>query len=766
MIESGGYAARPWTQWYASGVPRELSVPDVALTRLLYDAAEEFPRRKALTFLGRTMTYRALVKAVESFAAALQSLGVRKGDRVAVILPNCPQNVIAFYAVLRLGAVVVQHNPLYTPAELHHQLADSSATVAIVYDGAYSRLAQARRGTSLRHVIVTSLADYLPSGKRLALLLPFGSVRDKREQLVAPVPRDADVLKFADLLESSPRLGVAQVPLAPATDLAVLQYTGGTTGLPKGAMLTHRNLVANAYQATAWDPAVRRGRETVLAVLPLFHVYGLTMCLTMNMLVAGTLVMLPTFDLDLLFKAIDKYKPTVFPGVPPMYDQLVRSRRTHKHDLRSIRTCVSGAMRLPPETVDKFERVTGGRLVEGYGLTESSPVALANPLNDNARPGSIGVPLPGTDARIADLDDPTRDAPFGVAGELCVRGPQVFAGYWRQREDTETMLREGWLHTGDIAVMAPDGFVTIVDRKRDVIVASGFSIFPSEIEEVLSEHPAVEDCAVVGVPHYYRGETVKAYVVIRAGHRVNGDELRGFCSARLAAYKVPALFEFRQDLPRNMLGKALRRVLRAEHEAGRTAVGALDTGHPEQTEPMRLDPDAYGTWQRVEPSEAVSPTVATAHVDTPRPRDDAGASTALDRLRRGRAAPRPDPPDLPSAHHDPYPSGPAGTEGGAGPDTEQPPAAPTRRAGREPPAAALGNRDGDPAESAVPAHPDESETDPDVRRHLSELNERLDPRFGHYDARTSREWPPRAHAPAAGGERDRRANGAGPPDRR
>jgi long-chain acyl-CoA synthetase len=565
---SEGYAARPWVRWYLPGVAQRLDVPDIALTQLLDQAAEDFPRRKALAFLGRTMTYRALVSAVDQFAGALSDLGVRKGDRVALILPNCPQNVIAFFAVLRLGAVVVQHNPLYTSPELRHQLSDSGATVAIVYDGAYERLAQARPGTQLRHVIVTSLADYLPSGKRLALLLPFGSVREKREQLLAPVPRDADVLKFSELLDPS-RRPMQQVPITPASDLALLQYTGGTTGLPKGAMLTHRNLVANAYQTAAWDPAMRRGQETILAALPMFHVYGLTLCLTLNMLVGGTLVLLPTFDLGLLYKAIDSWKPTVFPGVPPMYDQIVRSRRTARHDLRSIRTCVSGAMRLPPETVEKFQHVTGGHLVEGYGLTESAPVALANPLNGSSRPGTIGLALPGTDLRIADLIDSSRDVPLGVAGELCVRGPQVFAGYWQQPEETASMLRDGWLHTGDIAVMDDDGFVTIVDRKRDVILASGFSIFPSEIEDVLSEHPAVEECTVVGVSHFYRGETVKAFVVVRAGEQVSEDELHRFCADRLVAYKVPAEFEFRRELPHNILGKVLRRVLRAEHEAVR-----------------------------------------------------------------------------------------------------------------------------------------------------------------------------------------------------
>jgi long-chain acyl-CoA synthetase len=565
---TAGYGSRPWLRWYAPGVPAQVEVPDIPLTTLLDDAARDFPRRTALVFLGRTMTYAALADAVDRLAGALHELGVRKGDRVALILPNSPQNVIAFFAALRLGAVIVQHNPLYTPSELHHQLADSGATVAIVYDGAYRRLAQARRATALEHVIVTSLADYLPSGKRLALRLPFRRLREKREQLITELPSDADVLNFARLVRA-PAGRAPDVEITPERDLALLQYTGGTTGLPKGAMLTHRNLVANAYQASAWDPAVEHGAETVLAALPIFHVYGLTMCLTMPVLTASTVVLLPTFDLGLLFAAIDKWHPSVFPGVPPMYDQIVHSRRTSRHDLRSIRTCVSGAMRLPPETAQRFEQVTGGRVVEGYGLTESSPVALANPLDDNARLGTIGLPLPSTDVRIADPEDPSRDLPIGVPGELCVRGPQVFRGYWRQSKESQAMLRNGWLHTADIAKMDEDGFVTIIDRKRDVILASGFSVFPSEIEEVLAQHPAVESCAVVGVSHYYRGETVKAFVILRDEAQASEYELHQFCAARLVAYKVPSSFEFRQDLPRNLLGKVLRRELRDQHEARR-----------------------------------------------------------------------------------------------------------------------------------------------------------------------------------------------------
>jgi long-chain acyl-CoA synthetase len=612
---TAGYGSRPWLRWYATGVPSDVHVPDAPVHWLLDQAARDFPRRVAISFLGKAITYRELVDAVDRFAGALQGLGVRKGDRVALILPNCPQGVIAFFATLRLGAVVVQHNPLYTPSELHHQLADSGATVVIVYDGAYTRLAAAKPGTDVVHVIVTSLSEYLTSGKRLALRLPFGKVREKRDALITEIPDDADVIHFAKLLRTPPH-AVSDVEINPERDLALLQYTGGTTGLPKGAMLTHRNLVANAHQARAWDPDVVAGEEVVLAALPIFHVYGLTMCLTMPILTAATIVLLPTFDLGLLFAAIDKWRPTVFPGVPPMYDQIVHSRRTGRHDLRSIRTCVSGAMRLPPELVESFAKVTGGRLVEGYGLTESSPVALANPLDHNARPGTIGVPLPGTDARIADPDDPTRDMPIGDAGELCVRGPQVFRGYWRQPRESQAMLHDGWLHTADIGFMDNDGFVTIIDRKRDVIMASGFSVFPSEIEDVILEHPSVESCAVVGVSHYYRGETVKAYVVLKAGRYAEEMELHRFCAARLAAYKVPASFDFRDSLPQNMLGKVLRRVLRDEYEALRAR-----TNYDEPLPPR--------------PAPAADPAPPPAPTSRPSPTNgEAGLVDELERLVR------------------------------------------------------------------------------------------------------------------------------------
>ncbi|HSR22514.1 MAG TPA: AMP-binding protein, partial [Candidatus Eisenbacteria bacterium] len=443
------YARKPWLRFYPEGVPPDLRVPEVPLTRLLDDAAEVFPRRTALSYFGRKISYRELRDQVDRFASALSGLGVRQGERVALVLPNCPQAVVAIFATLRIGAIVVQHNPLYTEPELRHQLIDSGATAAVVYDGAYARFEAARAGTPVHHVVTTSLVDYLPRLKQRLLALPLEKARAQRARLTTPLPRGARTDDFCELLEATTD-HARQARFDPARQVAMLQYTGGTTGLPKGAMLTHRNLVANAYQTRAWDPGIVEGRETTLGALPLFHVYGLTLGLLTTMLAAGQLVLLPTFDLHLALEAVGKSKPTIFPGVPPMYSQIIASPESEDYDLSSIRTCVSGAMRLPPETADSFQEATGGRLVEGYGLTETSPVALCNPLNRNARAGTVGIPLPGTEARVVDERDPRKVVEPGVAGELAVRGPQVFAGYWGHAGETAAMLQDGWILTGDV----------------------------------------------------------------------------------------------------------------------------------------------------------------------------------------------------------------------------------------------------------------------------------------------------------------------------
>jgi long-chain acyl-CoA synthetase len=502
------------------------------------------------------MTYRELRSDVDRLAGGLRDIGVGIGDRVALVLPNCPQHVIAFFATLRIGAVVVHCNPLGTSAELTAQLAQVQPAAVVCVDRALPTVTDAKTGVPDERIVVTSLPDYYAAARRAALRLPLPQSRRDRARLTAPVR--GSVRQFRRLVTSG--RPARQADVDPAADVAVLQFTGGTTGVVKAAMLTHANLVANAYQTRLWLPEATAGRETTLTVLPLFHVYGLTLCLLTTVLLAGRLVLLPRFDLDLVFDAIDAERPTLFPGVPPIYQAIVDSPSLRRHDLRSIHACISGAMRLPRATQERFERATGGRLVEGYGTTESSPATHCNPVTAVGKPGTVGVPLPGTDARIVDPTDPTNVLPVGEQGELAVKGPQVFAGYWADSGD-DSQLVDGWLLTGDVAVMDGDGYFTIVDRKKDVIIAGGFNIYPAEVEAVIGSLDGVAEAVVVGLPDRYRGETVKAFVVPRSDATLSEDDVLAHCAAHLSAYKVPKLVELRTDLPRTAVGKALRRVL-------------------------------------------------------------------------------------------------------------------------------------------------------------------------------------------------------------
>lgn len=519
-----GDADRPWLASYAPDVPADFDFPSVPLTHLLDEAAAAFPGNVALSFSGRRLTYRELRDHVDRFAGGLEELGVRAGDRVALVLPNCPQHVVGFFAVLRLGAIVVHCNPQSTVDELRHQFATTGVVAAICLDLVHDTV-EAAAGPDVK-LVVGTLKDYEPAWRR-----PFA-------------PR----AWWAMMRRSRP---ARQARFDPAKQVAVLQFTGGTSGVPKPAMLTHANLVANAYQTRLWMPDATAGREVTLTVLPLFHVYGLTLCLLTTVLLAGRLVLLPRFDTALVFAAVDDERPTLFPGVPPIYQAIADDAEVRRHDLHSIRVCLSGAMRLPAATQERFERITGGRVVEGYGMTETSPATLCNPLSSKGKPGTVGIPLPGTYARIVD--------PVDGVGELAVKGPQVFAGYWG--EDSSPVEGDGWLLTGDLATMDADGFVTIVDRKKDLIIAGGFNVYPAEVEAVLSSHPAVADCCVAGLPDRYRGETVKAYVVVHEGATMTEDEVRAHCAASLSAYKVPKLVEFRDELPKTAVGKALRRLL-------------------------------------------------------------------------------------------------------------------------------------------------------------------------------------------------------------
>jgi long-chain acyl-CoA synthetase len=569
-VESA-YDDRPWLASYPDGVPADFDFPQIPLTKLLDDAAAAFPTGVAITADGAQLTYADLVMRVDRLAGGLAGLGVDRGDRVALVLPNCPQHVEAFFATLRLGATVVQCNPLATVEELRRQLVDAAPAVVVCLDKSLATVEEIRAEAGVRAVVVTTLVDHWPASDRVKLRLPLPSARAERRRLIEPVPAGADVIRYRDLVARS--APARQAAVDPATDVAVLQYTGGTTGISKAAMLSHANLVANAYQMRLWLPDATSGDETTLVVLPLFHVYGLTLCLLSTVLLASRLVLLPRFDVDLLLDTIGRERPTLMPGVPPIYQAVVDALRAHRTDLSSIRVCVSGAMRLPVDLQERFEHVSGARLVEGYGTTEASPATHCSPVQGRRKPGSVGVPLTGTHARIVDPEDPTSVLPPGTAGELVVKGPQVFLGYWNRPAPElpvpaeQVLLGDGWLLTGDIAQMDEDGFFTIVDRKKDLVIAGGFNIYPAEVETVILGLQGVADCCVIGLPDRYRGETVKAYVVLRPGAELTEDAVRDHCAAVLSAYKVPRAVEFRDDLPRSAVGKALRRLLVAEEMA-------------------------------------------------------------------------------------------------------------------------------------------------------------------------------------------------------
>ncbi|WP_460776325.1 long-chain-fatty-acid--CoA ligase [Microbacterium sp. GXF7504] len=554
------YASRPWLASYAPGVPAEIDRPLQTLPDMLAASVKAYGSKTALEFFGRTTSYRLLGEQVDRVAEGLRRLGLRRGDRVALILPNCPQHVVAFSAVLRLGAVVVEHNPLYTARELRHQFEDHGARFAIVWDRVYDTVAEFPSDVRPEQLISVDITTALPLSKRIALRLPLPAARAARAKLGTP-PTARRPRTWESLLDN--RRISRRVPRPALEDTALLQYTSGTTGQPKGAILTHANLCANALQGRAWVPGLVDGEETFYGVLPLFHAYGMTLCLTFAMSIGARLVLFPTFDLDLVTQAAKTSPPTFLPAVPPIYDALARAASRGTIDLSSVRFAISGAMSLPVATIRRWEEATGGLLVEGYGMTETSPVALGNPMGPTRRPGTVGVPFPGTDIRVVDPADPTVDLPAGEQGELLIRGPQVFAGYWNRPAETAAVLLEGgWLRSGDIALVSEDGFVTIVDRLKELIITGGFNVSPSEVENTLETHPDVEAAAVVALPRPDGSETVAAAVVLREGAAAGPDALRDYCRAHLAAYKVPRRVVIMDELPRSLVGKVLRREVR------------------------------------------------------------------------------------------------------------------------------------------------------------------------------------------------------------
>jgi long-chain acyl-CoA synthetase len=498
---------------------------------------------------------------VDRFATALHALGVKKGDRVAVMLPNCPQTVIAYYAIVSIGAVAVMTNPLYMERELSHQLRDAEVQTLIYLDALGQKVLKVLPDTAVKNLIVTGVQDYLPLP--LNFLYPF---KAKKQGQILDVPGDRGILRFKELLQKhSPR--PPQVQLDPENDLALLQYTGGTTGLSKGAMLTHKNLVANVMQVRSWFPDCREGEERILGALPFFHVFGMTVVMNFSIYCCSAMILLPRFEIDTVLKQINKYRPTLFPGAPTMYVAVISHPEVKKYNISSIKACISGAAPLPVEVQERFESLTGGKLVEGYGLTESSPVTHCNPIDGIRVSGSIGQPVPNTDVKIMDIELGTREMPLGETGELCIKGPQVMKGYWNMPDETAKTIRDGWLYTGDIARMDEQGFTYVVDRKKDMVIAGGYNIYPREVEEVLYEHPQVQEAVVAGVPDPYRGETLKAYIILKEGESATEQEIIDFCNKNLAKYKVPKKVEFREELPKTMVGKILRRILVEEEKA-------------------------------------------------------------------------------------------------------------------------------------------------------------------------------------------------------
>jgi long-chain acyl-CoA synthetase len=552
---------RPWLGSYEAGVPAEVDIPDVPVDGILRETAARHPDRIATIFFGKKTSFAELDRAADRFAHALRGLGVEKGDRVSLHLPTSPAFVIAFMGAMRAGAIAVPMNPLYVERELAELFRLARPRVSVTVDLLVPRLdrvAGAADGVPGRY-IVTGIQDSLPVPIRW--LYPLKARREGRWNPAAHTDRTPNLFK---LLAGAPA-GVFGSQATP-DDTAVLQPTGGTTGTPKFAMLTHRNLVANAVQVASWFPGIGDGDGTgVMCPLPLFHIYGLTVDMNFAMLIGGTLILIPRFDPEMVLKAT-KHRPRLFPGAPIMYQTLAHHPEVGKYDLSSIEACISGAAPLAPEVQRDFEAVTGGRVVEGYGLTEASPVTHCNPVHGERRNGTIGLPFPSTDARVVDPEGGD-ELPIGEVGELVVRGPQVMTGYWERPEETAAVLSDGWLRTGDMATMSADGYFTIVDRAKDLIIVGGINVYPREVEEVLLTHADVAEACVIGAPEERHGEVPHAFVVLKPGAKVDEQQLVDHCRANLSRYKVPATVEIRDELPKTMIGKALRKDLRAELEA-------------------------------------------------------------------------------------------------------------------------------------------------------------------------------------------------------
>lgn len=555
---------RAWLNHYDQEVSPNLDYEILPLYELLERTAENYPDRPAIVFNNWTVSYKKLKRLVDLTAANLKKSGVKPGDRVAIMLPNCPQTVISYWACLKIGAVVVMTNPLYMEKELVHHFNDSEAKTLITLNLLWKRINGLKDKLNLKRIFVTSIADCL----RFPLNILY-TIKSKREYALSPIPYDGKtVLPWKKLLART-TIEPAH-PVDPVKDLAALQYTGGTTGVSKGVMLTHANLGYNAQQAKAVLHTIKETGEVMLGLLPFFHIYGLTVCVNFGTLIGATLVPMAKFvPLDVL-KTIHRKRPTIFPCAPSIFIALLQQKNLEKYDLSSVRYCVSGSAPMPVPVMEKFNSLSSGaNIVEGFGLTEASPITHLNPLRGNSKNGSIGLPFPDTDAAIVDMEVGSVPLPPGKIGELVVRGPQVMQGYWNRPDETASVLRNGWLYTGDIAYMDEDGYFFIVDRKKDLIITGGYNVYPREIDEVLHEHPAVKEAVSVGITHPTRGEIIKAYIVLKEGETLTKTDVIAFCREKLANYKIPKQVEFRDDLPKSIVGKVLRRVIREEEDKRR-----------------------------------------------------------------------------------------------------------------------------------------------------------------------------------------------------
>ncbi|GAB3616860.1 long-chain-fatty-acid--CoA ligase [Okibacterium endophyticum] len=551
---------RPWLKSYAPNVPDHIDAQTGWLGDLVATAAERYGDAVALEFFGATTAYSELQDAIDRVAEGLRGLGVGHGDTVALVLPNCPQHIVAFYAVLRLGAIVVEHNPLYTPRELRHQFEDHGARVAVVWNKVVDTIREFPSDVAVDQLVAVDVTRAMPFGMRFALRLPIRKARESRDALTT---KTRGATAWERLLASAP---LDPDHVRPSTnDTAIIQYTSGTTGDPKGAVLSHGNLLANAAQARAWVPTIRQGDCVVYAVLPMFHAYGLTLCLTFAMSMGARLVLFPKFDTDLVLKAVRRHPPTFFPAVPPIAERLLNAAKEQNISLEGIDIAISGAMSLPESLVEPFERASGGYLIEGYGLSECSPVLMANPVAEHRRAGTVGLPLPSTEVRVVDPEDITVEVPFGAEGELIVRGPQVFSGYYRKPDETAAVLSDdGWFRTGDIVTMDADGFVSVVDRIKELIITGGFNVAPTEVENAMRQHPDIDDVAVIGLPSAHSGEDVVAAVVPRPGAQLDEAGIREWARTQLTPYKVPRRIVTVDELPKSLIGKVLRKQVRDE----------------------------------------------------------------------------------------------------------------------------------------------------------------------------------------------------------